>query len=131
MRAPKYALSENVMTLKLGQSKEQVSKILGIEPYFVVSADDTQTVFLYKYRVADRATLPFLMKATNGKKVRGKFINLLVTYDSSNLIKSLKSCDECDKSVVDNKKFDINQIILLFTVVLPAVLIFFGLKAAK
>ncbi|MDI1235400.1 MAG: hypothetical protein PSX81_14055, partial [bacterium] len=81
MRAPKYALSENVMTLKLGQSKEQVSKILGIEPYFVVSADDTQTVFLYKYRVADRATLPFLMKATNGKKVRGKFINLYDCYE--------------------------------------------------
>ncbi|MDI1234241.1 MAG: hypothetical protein PSX81_08165, partial [bacterium] len=64
-------------------------------------------------------------------KLSDSHINLLVTYDSSNLIKSLKSCDECDKSVVDNKKFDINQIILLFTVVLPAVLIFFGLKAAK
>ena len=131
VRAPKYSTVEKVLTLKLGQSKDEVSQILGIPPYNVMSVYDTGTVLLYKFRVTDRSTIPFLMKETNGKKVRGKYVNLLVSFDTNNRVRYLQTCDDCDKSIVDKKKVDINQLVTLATVTLPALMIFLGFNSTK
>jgi len=131
VRAPKYSTVEKVFVLKLGQTKEEVSQVLGIPPYNVVSVYDTGTVLLYKYRVTDRATLPFLLKETNGKKVRGKYVNLIVAYDTNGRVVYYETCSECDKTIEEKNKLDIDKIVSLITVTLPALLIFLGLKSTQ
>src|SRR5882672_515052 len=65
---PPYSKVEKVFTLQPGMTKEDVSKILDIPPYDLKSLDDSsgQIVLIYKYRVTDRKTLPFLVKPKNG-----------------------------------------------------------------
>ena len=127
--APKYSYVEKVLTLKQGMSKEEVSQVLGIPPYNLVSLTDTgEVTLLYKYRVANRATVPLFLKGSNGKVVRGKYVNLLVTYDRDGKLKSMESCVDCDETVIEEKRVNPDKIVTLITVTLPAVMVYLGLS---
>ena len=129
--APKYSRVEQVLTLKQGMTKDSVSKILGIPPYNLVSMNDTgETVLLYKYRVTNRQMVPFFLKPTNGRAVRGKYVNLLVTYNAEGKLIALESCVDCDETIIEEKKIDKDKIVTLITVTLPAVMIYLGLRTA-
>lgn len=127
IKAPKYTTVEKVFDLKLGMSKEEISAALNLKPYYLKSLTDTQTVFLYKYRVTDRAVLPFLLKENNGKEIKGKYVNLMVTYNIYNKAVKIESCNKCDESAIEEKKFDFNKLATFLTVTLPVVLVFLGI----
>jgi len=80
VNAPRYTTVEKVLSLKIGQTGEEVAEILGTVPYNFILLTDSEYTVLYKYRVTDRTTVPFFMKPNNGKSIRGKYVNLLVTY---------------------------------------------------
>ena len=128
VQAPKYTTVEKVLTLKLKQTPEEVTQVLGIPPYNFIFANDTETVLLYKYRVRDRITVPFFLRETNGKQVRGRYVNLKVTFNRGGHSVRMESCDDCDKSIAREKKVDFNKIMNVLTVTLPVVLVFLGIK---
>lgn len=128
VKAPKYTTIEKVLTLQLGMTEEQISTALGIPPYNFILKNDTQTVLLYKFRVADRATVPLFIKETNGKKVRGRYVNLMVTYNRKLIATKMESCNDCDETTIQEKKLDINKIVTLVTVTLPLFLVYLGIK---
>lgn len=127
VKAPKYTTVEKTFELKLGMSKEEVSNTLNLKPYYLKSVTDTQTVLLYKYRVTDRAVLPFLLKENNGKEIKGKYVNLMVTYNIYDKAVKIESCNKCDESSIEEKKFDVNKLATFLTVTLPVVLVFLGI----
>ncbi len=127
VQAPKFSNVEKVLGLELGQTPEQVSNTLGIPPYNFISENDSESVLLYKYRVYDRTTLPFMLKETNGKKTRGRYVNLVVTYHNG-ISTKMKSCDYCDESQEKEKRFDFNKVMNVLTVTLPLVLVFLGIQ---
>jgi hypothetical protein len=127
--APRYTTVEKVFTLKTGMTSDEVAQALGIRPYNISSMSDTETVYLYKYRLTDRTTVPLFMGATNGKSVLGKYVNLLVTYNKAGLVTKLESCGkECDETIVETNQVDINKVITFLSVTLPIVLVFVGIK---
>ena len=128
VNAPKYTTIEKVLVIQLGMSQDSVSKILGIPPYNFILKTDSETVLLYKFRVSDRTTIPFLLGPANGKKIRGRYVNLLVTYNRAGLAKKMESCNNCDETIVEEKRLDINKVVTLITVTLPIVLVFLGIK---
>jgi hypothetical protein len=112
-------------------TKEEISKVLDTKPYNFKLLTDTASVLLYKYRVTDRAVVPFLLKENNGKSVRGKYVNLMVTYDAaSGKSTRIESCSDCDETEIQEKKFDIDKVITFLTVTLPVVLVFLGIQYA-
>ncbi|MBA2613402.1 MAG: hypothetical protein H0U95_15665 [Bacteroidetes bacterium] len=121
---------EKVLELKIGMTKEEVSQQLNSKPYNFKLLTDTETILLYKYRVVDRAVLPFLLKENNGKTVRGKYANLLVAYNKSGKATKIESCNDCDETIIEEKKINIDKIVTFLTVTLPVVLVFLGIKFA-
>lgn len=107
---------------------EEASKTLGLLPYDLKSLSDSESVYIYKYRTTDRKTFPLFMNKTNGVKAKGKWVDLFVTYDKDGKLKNVNSCSDCEETKVSEKKIDFNSILLLITVSLPAVLVYFGLK---
>ncbi len=131
VHSPKYSTVEKVLTLKQGMNKEEVSTVLGNPPYnFISLSDSGDYKLLYKYRVTDRAVVPLFVSGTNGKPIKGKYINLVVTYDKEGKVKSMESCMECDETIIKEKKVDFNKVMTFLSVTLPAVLIFIGLQSA-
>jgi hypothetical protein len=126
--APRYSTVDKVLTLKLGMTKDDVAQALDVQPYYLYSMTDSATILLYKYRVIDRTTLPILLKQNNGKSVLGKYINLLVTYNSKGLSTKLETSTTCDVTTVSTNKLNISEIITFITVTLPVVLLFVGIK---
>jgi outer membrane protein assembly factor BamE (lipoprotein component of BamABCDE complex) len=129
VHAPKYTGIEEVLLLKIGMTKDQVSDVLGIPPYDLKSYTDTATVYIYKYRTTDRKTLPFAMNKTNGVKSKGKWVDLFVTYNKEGKATRIESCSECEETKVSEKKFDVNAVLMIITVVVPSVLVYLGLNA--
>ncbi len=129
VHSPKYTGVEEVLQLKVGMTKEEVSKTLGIPPYDLKSVTDSGTVYIYKYRTTDRKTFPLNMKKTNGKKSIGKWVDLFVTYDLDGKAKTITSCSECGETKLGENKFDIKTIVIMVTVIIPSVLVYLGLKA--
>lgn len=128
VRAPRFTRVDKVSDLKLGLTPEEVTNTLGTIPYYPVSMNDSEFTVLYKYRVTDRTTLPFLLKENNGKEVRGKYVNLMVTYNKHRHVKKYVSCNDCDVTDVQQKKIDINKVVTFLTVTLPVVLVFLGIR---
>jgi hypothetical protein len=128
VNAPKYSTVEKVLSLKLNMSQDEVNSALGIPPYNFKFMSDSEVVLLYKYRVRDRTTLPFLLKQSNGKKVLGRYVNLMITYDKAGRSKKMESCDDCDETIIEEKKVNIDKVITLLTVTLPIVLVYLGIK---
>ena len=106
----------------------EVSKTLGISPYDLKSSNETETIYIYKYRTTDRKTFPLLMNKTNGLKAKGKWVDLFISYDSDGKVTKIISCSDCEATKISEKKIDFNSILLLITVSLPALLVYFGLK---
>jgi hypothetical protein len=129
---PPYSKVEKVLTLKLGMSKDTISRILDIPPYDFKSLDDSsgQTVLVYKYRVTDRKTLPFFVKPKNGMRVNGKYRDLAVTYDKDNKAVHFESSDT-EVTEKETKIIDINKVINLIAVLAPAVLVYLGIKSTQ
>ena len=131
VRAPRYTTLEKVLDLKVGMTKEEVSQQLNSKPYNFKLLTDSESVLLYKYRVVDRAVAPFLLKENNGKTVLGKYVNLMISYDKTGKATKIESCNDCDETIIEEKKINIDKVVTFLTVTLPVVLVFFGIKAAS
>lgn len=130
VHSPMYSTLDKVLELKEGMTKDEVSKILGIPPYnFISLTDSGECTLLYKYRVKDRATIPFFTSGANGKPVKGKYVNLKVTYDKTGKLICMESCTECDETIIREKKVDIDKVITFLSVTVPAVLVYLGIQA--
>lgn len=129
VQAPKYTHVEQVLELKHGMTKTEVSAALGIPPYDLKSKNDSVEILIYKYRVTERRTFPFLKRETNGIKAIGKYVDLFVTYDKEGKMLSMESCSECSETEEKTQKIDVNKVITLMTITLPAMLVFLGLRA--
>jgi len=128
VHAPKYTGIEEVLQLKPGMTKEEVSQTLGIPPYDLKSVNDSATVYIYKYRTTDRKTVPLAMNKTNGMKAKGKWVDLFISYGLDGKAKSITSCSDCEATDIKERKIDINSIIMLLTITIPSVMVYFGLK---
>ena len=127
VRAPQYTGLEEGLQLKIGMTKEEVSNRLGVPPYDLKSVNDTDIIYIYKYRTTDRRTVPLAMNKTNGIKAKGKWVDLFITYDTKGKTKNITSCSHCEEMDIKVKKIDINTIIMLATVTIPSVMVYLGL----
>jgi hypothetical protein len=128
VQAPKYSPVENVMKLQLGMTQEEVSSTLKIPPYDLKTIDSSGYIMIYKYRTTDRNTVPLFMGPTNGVKARGRWVDLFITYSPEGIVTSINSCSECSETEVKEKRIDINALITLVTLTLPALLVFLKLN---
>lgn len=128
--APKYTHVEQVMQLKTGMSMDSVNERLGITPYDMDIYDSTgYRSFIYKYRTTDRKTVPFMLKETNGKRKIGKYMDLVAYYDSTDIAYRFESRPTDSK--VDQKKFNINVLVTIVTVVVPSLLVYLGIQKTQ
>ncbi len=128
--APKYTHVEQVMQLKTGMSIDTVNQRLGITPYDMDIYDSTgYRSFIYKYRTTDRKTVPFMLKETNGKRKIGKYMDLVAYYDSTDIAYRFESRPTDSK--VDQKKFNINILVTIVTVVVPSLLVYLGIQKTQ
>ncbi|MDZ4757915.1 MAG: outer membrane protein assembly factor BamE [Bacteroidota bacterium] len=126
VQAPKYTMIEQVLSIKEGMTKEEVTQILGIPPYDLKLSDDSTLVLIYKYRVTDRKVLPYNTQPVNGKNIRGKYVDLFVTYSKEGKVISFRSCSNCEDTKFT--KIDLGKIGTAIMTTVPAILIYFGLK---
>lgn len=90
---PKFASSDNLLKLELNSSIDDAVKVLGCNPYNILSSQiDGYTIYLYKYKLVERS-LP--TKSANkvgqgeimGSPVyKGKFQDLLLFYENGKLV---------------------------------------------
>lgn len=124
---PKYTHVEKVTELRPGMSMDTVNSRLGVKPYDIEVYDSIgNRSFIYKYRTTDRKTIPFFLKETNGKEKIGKYMDLVAYYDSTNISYRFES--RVTDSKVDQKKFNINALVTIVTVVVPALLVYLGIQ---
>lgn len=128
VQSPKYAGVEQVLTLKTGMTKEEVSIALGTPPYDMKSVTDSSSQLIYKYRTTDRRTLSFFTKKTNGVKATGKWVDLFVTYDKNGIVKEITSCSDCEETKVTERRINYTAILQMISATVPAVLLYLGLK---
>ncbi|MES2837832.1 MAG: hypothetical protein V4667_09940 [Bacteroidota bacterium] len=129
VQSPVYTTLPQVLCLEIGMSKTMVEDTLGIKPYNIKTLNDSSTVFIYVYRLADRKTFSFDTRSKNGKKVKGKYVQLAVAYSKEDKVTSIESCSLCPDNLVTERKVNFDKIILFVTVTLPVLLIYLGLKA--
>jgi hypothetical protein len=129
VQAPKFTMIEDVLSLQVGMTKDEISTRLGIPPYDIKYATDSTSKLIYKYRTTDRKTVPFFLKRTNGVKARGKWVDLFVTYDKEGKATAFNSCSDCEETKVSEKKINYTAILQTLSTTVPAVLVYFGLKA--
>lgn len=124
--APKYTHVEQVMQLEPGMTKDSVNARLGIQPYDINVYDSVGNhSYVYKYRTSDRRTLPFLLKETNGKKITGRYMDLVAYYDSLDVAYKFES--KTTDSKIDEKKLNVNTIVTILTVIVPTVFVYLGI----
>ena len=128
VHAPKYTGVEEVLQLKVGMTKDEVSKTLGIPPYDLKSVTDKEIIYIYKYRTTDRNTVPLFMNKTNGVKTKGKWVDLFISYDTEGKVTNIASCSDCETTKISEKKVNINTVITIIAILLPSVAVYFGLK---
>ena len=128
VQSPKYTTLQKVISLHLGMSRAEVEETLGIKPYDLKAYTDTSNVFIYIYRTIDRKTFSFITKPINGRKSRGKYVQLQITYSKKDNVTKIESCNTCTDNLVNVNKIDFSGIIVFVTVTLPVLLIYFGLK---
>jgi hypothetical protein len=128
VQSPKYTSLEQVTLLQLGLTKAEVEEKLDLKPYDLKAYTDTSKVFIYVYRVIDRKTLSFNTKPTNGREVRGRYVQLFITYSKEDKVINIESCPQCPDNLMKQTKIDFEKIFLFVTVTLPVILIYVGLK---
>ncbi len=125
--APKYTHVEQVMELEPGMTKDSVNAKLGIKPYDINIYDSLGNhSYIYKYRTSDRRTLPFLLKETNGKKITGRYVDLIAYYDTADVAYKFES--KPTDSKIDEKKLNVNTLVTIVTVIVPTVFVYLGIK---
>lgn len=125
--APKYTHVEQVMELKTGMTLDSVNSKLGVKPYDIHVYDSTgYRSYIYKYRTTDRKTIPFRLKETNGKEKIGKYMDLVAYFDSTDVAYRFES--RSTDSQVTQKKFNVNTIVTIVTVIVPALLVYLGIQ---
>jgi len=118
------------MQLRTGMTLDTVNRRLGIQPYDMYIFDSTGNhSYVYKYRTTDRKTAPFLTKETNGKKKIGRYMDLIAYYDTANVAYRFES--QATDSKLEQKKININALVTLVTVVVPALLVYLGIQKTK
>lgn len=127
--APKYAKVEQVLTLKPGMTKQEISETLNIPPYDIKMHNDSSEVLIYKYRVTDRRHLSLFLKPTNGVAVSGKYVDLFVTYSRDGKATNIESCSGCGETKPNTFKLDFNRVMNFITVTTPALLLYIGLSS--
>lgn len=126
VESPKYAKVEQVLSLKTGMSKEEVSAALGIPPYDLKSlGENGESVYIYKYRVTNRHTFPLFTRPANGRNTTGKYVDLFVTYSPEGKMTKMESCSTCEETREKKKKLDINALMTFISLALPALAIYF------
>jgi hypothetical protein len=131
VQTPKYAGVDQVFELKTKMSKQEVDRVLGIGPYSLKSKDDSETVYIYKYRATERRTFPLFQRKTNGMKSTGKYMDLSVVYDTkTEHVQSMKS-KPAPKDAKGKYSIDVNSVFTLLTVTAPALLVYLGLQHTK
>ncbi|MFL5765758.1 MAG: outer membrane protein assembly factor BamE [Bacteroidia bacterium] len=127
-QSPKYASVEQVLSLKTGMTKNEISDSLGVPPYDIRWYSDTTTQYIYKYRTTERKTLSFYIRKTNGIKATGKYVDLFITYNTKGKATEIRSCSECGETKIKENKVNLDAIGRFFTATVPAVLVYFGLR---
>jgi len=123
---PKFSNVDCVLKLKTGMTKTEVDTQLGIGPYDIYKFDSIgRSSYVYKYRVMDRRTVPFLLKETNGVKARGKYMDLIAYYDTTNVAYSFES--KHTDSKLRETRLNFNNVMTLITVTVPAIFIYLGI----
>ena len=128
VQSPKYATIDQVMSLRVGMSKAQVEKNLGIKPYDLKMFNDTCNVFIYVYRVTDRRTISLYTTPVNGKEAKGRYLQLDVTYSMDDKVLRVETCRFCANNLVTTSKIDFEKVFLFVTITLPVILVYLGLK---
>jgi hypothetical protein len=128
VQSPKYTSLDQVILLQLGMTKMEVEEKLNLKPYDLKAYTDTSKVFIYVYRVIDRKTLSFNTKPTNGREVRGRYVQLFITYSKDDKVLNIESCPQCPDNLMKQTKIDFEKIFLFVTVTLPVILIYVGLN---
>jgi len=124
--APKYTHVEKVLVLKPGMTQKEVNDTLGIGPYDINYSDSTGNhSLIYKYRVTDRKTVPFLLRETNGVKSKGKYMDLIAFYDSSDVAYAFQS--KYSDSRINERRLDFNKVLTAITITAPSVLVYLGI----
>lgn len=128
VQSPKYTSLDKVMNLKLGMTKTEVEKELGLKPYNIKLVNDSMNVFIYVYRVKDRRTLSVYTKPVNGREAIGNYVQLEAAFNKNDTLVSMESCNRCPDNLVQTSKIDFQKITMFITVTLPVILIYIGLK---
>lgn len=129
VQAPKYSMVENVFQLKIGMSKEEVSAVMKTPPYDLKASDISgESIYIYKYRLRDRRTIPLFVNPTNGSKARGKYVDLFLSFGADNMLSKIESCSDCDKVKAERKIINFNAIITFVSITLPSIFLFLNLK---
>jgi len=125
--SPKNTRSEKVMKLKSGMSLAEVNKTLELKPYYLSSMDSAgNKIYVYKYRLTDRKTVPLFLKDTNGIPKRGDFMDLYASFTAGDTLIGLES--QFTETAVQEKRLDINNLLTLITITVPSILIIVGLQ---
>ena len=125
IHGPRYSRVEKVLELRIGMHYKEVNSVLATGPYDLKSIDSLgNRTLIYKYRVTDRRTLPFLLKENNGQSIRGKFVDLYATFNVKDTLKDLYAMRS--ESELKEKKLNINTLLTFLTVTAPAFLIYLG-----
>ena len=90
---PKFTSSDNLLKLEMNSSIDDAIKVLGCNPYNILSSQiDGHTIYLYKYKRAER-TLPTKSVNLVGQgeimgipKYNGKMQDLLLFYKDGKLV---------------------------------------------
>ena len=123
-----YATFDKVMELRVGMTREAVENTLDLSPYDLQMLDDSSTVYTYVYRVEERRTVYLNTLPKNGKAVKGRYVQLNVTYSKDKRVTRMETCDSCGATLTTTRKLDFNKLSLFITATLPVILIYFGLK---
>lgn len=127
VRGPKYTTVEKVLQLKPGITYAETNKLLNSSPYDLNAYDSSGVrSYIYKYRVTDRKTVPFLLKENNGKEFSSKYMDLVAYFSVNDILFKFES--KPTDSDLKEKRLNINNLIVFFTVTVPAVFVFLGIN---
>lgn len=126
VKGPKFTHVENVLQLNNGMSLEKVNEILKLRPYDLRSIDSLgNKIFVYKYRLTDRRTVPLFLKDTNGKNISSKFMDLHCTFSANNTLIKLET--KSSNSELKEQRLNINNVLTFITITAPAFLVYLGI----
>jgi hypothetical protein len=128
VQSPKYTTLDKVIALHMGMTKAQVEETLGVKPYSLKAYTDSGSVFIYVFRAPDRITFSVLTRPSNGFKSKGRYIQLEVSFSKKDKVTNISSCNVCPDYLESENSINISDFVTFFSVTLPVILIYIGLK---